>query len=166
MHSNILSTVYLLSVPAGLTLIVGAFRWALNGRLPKKTFILALIFCLLPGLFLGSHIYSEKKQMRRLQGVYKVISTDSLQEICNPSNIKGLELTLHKSGKYSFNRKPCFADRQEGQWKWQDDMMGAYCVFDLKISNGAYLHFDISDTLTLRKEGKDHVTFGKQNLQK
>lgn len=104
--------------------------------------------------------------MNKRQGIYTVIESDKIPELCNSTNVDSLQLTLLKSGIYSFNFKPCFANKKEGKWKWQDDMVGAYAVFDLEISNYAYLHFDDKDTLRLIKEGRNYLTFAKQPLQK
>ena len=162
MHSNIWATFYLFSIPAGLSLLVGLLQWIIKRRLPRKTLILALILAVIPIAFIMGHIRSEKKEMIKRQGVYKVIKSNNMQELCSTVNVEGLQLTLLKSGIYSFNIKPCFADKSEGKWKWQDDLVGTYAVFDIKINKHAYFHFDDKDSLHLIRDGRKFLSFAKQ----
>lgn len=166
MHNNTWATVYLISAPAGLALLAGLLQWVTSRKFPKKTIILTVILALIPLSFIIWHSSSEKKEMSKRQGIYIVIQSGNIQELCSNSNADSLQLTLFKSGTYSFNNKPCFADRQSGKWKWQDDMVGNYAVFDIKINNDAYLHFDENDTLRLIREGKNYLSFTKKEIEK
>lgn len=166
MHNNIWATLLLTSVPAGLILLIGFLQWLKKRKFPKKTILLAVIFAFMPLTFVIGHILSKKKEMSKREGVYSVVHYDKTEELCKIPNVENLQLVLLKSGKYSFNVKPCFANKKEGKWKWQDDMVGTYAVFDIEINNNAYLRFDDKDTLRLIKEGRNYLTFAKQQLQK
>lgn len=165
MHSNIWTAIFLTSLPAGLILFVGLLQWAIRRKFPKLTILIAAIFALIPLSFVIGQLRSQKKEMSKRQGIYRVVQSDKIEELCSTSNADSLQLTLLRSGAYSFNVKPCFADRKEGKWKWQDDLVGTYAVFEIKISNYAYLHFDEKDTLRLIKEGRNYLTFAKQDIK-
>ena len=45
-------------------------------------------------------------------------------------------------------------------------MVGAYVVFEIEITNHAYLHFDDRDTLRLIYEGKNYLSFARQDIRK
>ena len=155
MHSNIGAAFYLAPVPAGLTLLIALIVGLIKRKFPKGTIIFGLVLLIIPFSFLFRHISSEKKEMRKKQGVYRVLRMENIEKLCSPGSVDGLQLTLHKSGNYSFNFKPCFADSKAGKWKWQDDMVGSNAVFDLRLNTHAYLYFDHNDTLRLIKGGRE-----------
>ena len=95
-----------------------------------------------------------------------MVRQQNLDELCQNTKVDTLRLTLKKTGEYSFNYQPCFADRKNGKWQWTDDMVGAYIEFDMNINNYAYFYFDDTDTLRLIKDGRTYLTLVKSRSDK
>jgi hypothetical protein len=166
MHGNVWATLYGTLVPSVLIFLIAGALWLKR----KKTAIVAtiggMLFLFLPASFLISHLSDKKREMKKREGIYSVYRQHNLEELCPDGKADSLLLTLKRNGEYSFNFKPCFADRQTGKWIWTDDMVGTYAKFEINIRNSAYFDFNEGDTLRLVNGNKTYLTFARKPLTK
>jgi hypothetical protein len=137
-------------------------------RLVKFFFFVGLGLLFFPISFLFGHFSSEAKEMKKRTGTYILTESKDAEILCDDNNFDSLKLTLNSNGTFRFNYKPCFADRINGNWKWKDNLVHTYTVFD-KINDSLYLHFpsdEVIDTIKLVKYQKTCMTFTRAVFEK
>jgi len=165
MHSNVWLYFFLLLIPTIFLILIGTVLWRKRARLSYIFLAIGIGFLYSPLSFLIEHASYQKQMVREKQGRYEVIVHD-LSKLCEDVNIDELVLTLDSNGNFSFNFRPCFVDREKGKWKWQDDLVGAYPVFELEYVKGSYFEFTAKDTLCLVGNGhKPYIIMVKRELE-
>lgn len=163
MHSNVWLYFFLLLIPTILFILIGVFLWRKHARLSYIFLAIGIGFLYNPFSFLVKHSSYQKRIVREKQGRYEVAAHD-INELCKDANIDELVLTLDSSGNFSFNFKPCFVNKGNGKWRWQDDLVGAYPVFELEYAKDSYFKFTANDTLCLVGNGhKPYIVLVKRD---
>jgi hypothetical protein len=163
MHPNVYATAALVAVPAIVLFIITCIVIVIKKRWHLPLLIATAICAVFPVVFPVSHYLREKNKMKELAGTYKAIRFNALDNLCPSDADSSLYIVLSGNGTWSFDHKPCFADRQSGIWKWTDDLVGTFANFDARIEGSAYLKFDKNDVLHLVDSGNDLITFSKVN---
>jgi len=160
--SNIIWIEFLLGMILSVLFISIGFILRYNKiRYSFPLFVIGFILALCQIISIVHYLYTKHKEMSKVQGIYKVIKVENFDELCLGVSVDTLILTLNNYGHYTFNFKPCFAETKEGSWKWQDDMVGTYFIFDANLKNSAYLNFDDKGVLKVKRDDKDYLIFEK-----
>lgn len=164
MHSNLWAVLYVTLVPSGILLLLFLLLRLTNGKFYRVLLYTALFLLFFPMAFLVQTFTEVSKQMKLREGKYVVTRQENVDMLCGSTRFDSLTLTLDKEGRFSFNYKPCFADKTGGHWDWEDNMVGSFTTFE-QISDSLSLYYPIdriSDTLILKSDKTTYLLFTKK----